>query len=98
MMNQIDGWMSQTNGWMNQIDGWMSQTSGFYSHPRVFKIKDTGNLKISSLDLGTVSDGDFVKTRLHFMKVSVDLFRILRLVTYFTVPFLVKSDQVYTRN
>jgi hypothetical protein len=25
-----------------------------YSHPRVFKIKDTGNLKISSLDLGTV--------------------------------------------
>jgi len=70
----------------------------FYSHPRVFKIKDTGNLKISSLDLGTASDGDFTKTRLHFMKVSVDLFRILKLVTYSKYLFPVKSDQVYTRN
>ncbi len=34
---------------------------GLYSHPRVFKIKDSGNLKISSLDLETASDGDFVK-------------------------------------
>ncbi len=36
---------------------------------------------------GDRSDGDFTKTRLHFMKVSVDLFRILRLVTYPKVPF-----------
>jgi hypothetical protein len=55
--------------------------------PSRFRNKDSRKPQVFSIDLGTVLDGDFVKTRLHFMKVSVDLFRILRFVTYFKVPF-----------
>ncbi len=65
--------------------------------PLRFRNKDSRNLKYLVLIWGHFSDVDFVKTRLHFMKVSDDLFRILSSGTYFQVLYPVKSDQVYTR-
>ncbi len=50
-------------------------------HPRVFELKNSRNI-LTVFSLGTLPDVKFKKTRLHFMKVSDDLFCVLRPGTY----------------
>ncbi len=87
---------------MDLEDSWFCPESLYLQHnlmsPSCFRNKDLRNLKNLVLIRGHFFDVDFTKTRLHFMKVSDDLFRILSSGTYFKVLHPVKSDQVYTRD
>ncbi len=63
-----------------ELENLLEHDSGLQS-PSRFQNKRHRKYQDFKSRFGDRSDGDFVKTRLHFMKVSVDLFRILRLVT-----------------
>ncbi len=66
--------------------------------PLCFRNKNSRNI-LTVFPLGTLADGKFKKTRLHFMKVSDDLFCVLSPGTYFEVlsPYkVIKFIQSFT--